>query len=95
MYYKSPKEPTPLGEIVFAGAVISFAPTDDSFFRFQIELSHRVYVLEASSQVDLDLWVRSLLRWQSASLVDMMHVVRFDFDLNLLGAANALPQIGP
>jgi len=48
----------PQGEIPFQSSYLRLLPTEDSQFRFEIQLEHRNYLLEASSQTDLDLWVK-------------------------------------
>ena len=48
----------PLGEIDIETSAIR--KSDQGAFRFEIELEHRTYQMEASSQTDLNLWMHIL-----------------------------------
>ena len=59
LYFKSPKDATPAGEIPVAKAYVRRTMHRNPL-RFEIECAHRTFFLEAGSTLDLSLWMKAL-----------------------------------
>lgn len=60
LYFKSKKDPTPIGEILLEESFVRKSESPESELRFEIQCQHRTFFFEACSETEVKMWTQAL-----------------------------------